>query len=114
LFCACETACQLKRGKLDATALMVRRVVLMTYFTLKNCSADGLAKFVIIVASNGRRNGFFTRAPSKQASRRITSQAEVIHLDERPANRRSAVAGACNHPNCLVLPFRMELIRPAA
>jgi hypothetical protein len=25
-----------------------------------------------------------------------------------------AVAEACNHPNCLVLPFRMELIRLAA
>jgi hypothetical protein len=24
------------------------------------------------------------------------------------------VAGACNNPNCLVLPFRLELIRPAA
>jgi hypothetical protein len=22
--------------------------------------------------------------------------------------------GACNHPNCLVLPFRLELIRLAA
>jgi len=24
------------------------------------------------------------------------------------------VAEACNHPNCLVLPFGVELIRPAA
>jgi hypothetical protein len=24
------------------------------------------------------------------------------------------VAGACNHPNLLVLPFSLELIRPAA
>ena len=24
------------------------------------------------------------------------------------------VVAACNHPNCLVLPFRLELIRPAA
>jgi hypothetical protein len=24
------------------------------------------------------------------------------------------VAGACNHPNCLVLPFSVELIRLAA
>jgi len=24
------------------------------------------------------------------------------------------VAGACNHPNCLVLPFSLELIRLAA
>jgi hypothetical protein len=24
------------------------------------------------------------------------------------------VAGACNHPNCLVLPFRLELIPVAA
>jgi hypothetical protein len=24
------------------------------------------------------------------------------------------VAAACNHPNCLVLPFRLELIRLAA
>src|SRR5882762_11574833 len=25
---------------------------------------------------------------------------------------RRTVAGACNHPNLLVLPFRLELIRP--
>ena len=28
--------------------------------------------------------------------------------------RPKLVAGACNHPNCLVLPFRMELIRLVA
>jgi hypothetical protein len=28
--------------------------------------------------------------------------------------RKFLVAGACNHPNCLVLPFRLELIRLAA
>jgi hypothetical protein len=28
--------------------------------------------------------------------------------------RARLVAGACNHPNCLVLPFSAELIRPAA
>ena len=28
--------------------------------------------------------------------------------------KKILVAGACNHPNCLVLPFRLELIRLAA
>ncbi len=28
--------------------------------------------------------------------------------------RLRMVAGACNHPNCLVLPFSVELIRLAA
>jgi hypothetical protein len=30
------------------------------------------------------------------------------------APKDSLVAEACNHPNCLVLPFRLELIRLAA
>jgi hypothetical protein len=38
----------------------------------------------------------------------IAGFAEVI---EREA---ALVAEACNHPNCLVLPFRLELIRVAA
>ena len=36
---------------------------------------------------------------------------------QRPIARNlmiALVAGACNHPNCLVLPFRMELIRLVA
>jgi hypothetical protein len=30
------------------------------------------------------------------------------------SKRRALVAGACNHPNCLVLPFSFNLIRSAA
>jgi hypothetical protein len=32
----------------------------------------------------------------------------------REEGRIRMVAGACNHPNCLVLPFSVELIRLAA
>jgi hypothetical protein len=32
----------------------------------------------------------------------------------REEGRIRMVAAACNHPNCLVLPFRLELIRLAA
>jgi hypothetical protein len=32
----------------------------------------------------------------------------------KPRESGELVAGACNHPNCLVLPFSVELIRLAA
>src|ERR1700674_5532177 len=35
------------------------------------------------------------------------------YTDAAPLSIR-IVSGACNHPNCLVLPFRLELIRVAA
>jgi hypothetical protein len=38
----------------------------------------------------------------------VAGFAEVIEIEE------TLVAAACNHPNCLVLPFRLELIRLAA
>jgi hypothetical protein len=38
----------------------------------------------------------------------VAGFAEVIDREE------ILVAAACNHPNCLVLPFRLELIRVAA
>jgi hypothetical protein len=38
----------------------------------------------------------------------VAGFAEVIDTEE------TLVATACNHPNLLVLPFRMELIRLAA
>jgi hypothetical protein len=38
----------------------------------------------------------------------VAGFAEVIESEE------TLVAAACNHPNCLVLPFRLELIRLAA
>jgi hypothetical protein len=38
----------------------------------------------------------------------VVGFAEIIEIEE------SLVAEACNLPNCLVLPFRMELIRLAA
>jgi hypothetical protein len=40
--------------------------------------------------------------------RMVAAFAEVIESEA------TLVAEACNHPNCLVLPFRMELIRLAA
>jgi len=41
-------------------------------------------------------------------SRMVAGFAEVIEREE------TLVAEACNHPNCLVLPFSLELIRLAA
>jgi hypothetical protein len=38
----------------------------------------------------------------------VAGFAEVIEIEE------TLVATACNHPNCLVLPFSVELIRLAA
>jgi hypothetical protein len=40
--------------------------------------------------------------------RMVAGYAEVIERKE------ILVAGACNHPNCLVLPFRFPMIRVAA
>jgi hypothetical protein len=40
--------------------------------------------------------------------RMVAGFAEVIESEE------TLIAAACNHPNCLVLPFRLELIRLAA
>jgi len=37
--------------------------------------------------------------------------AEFAEVAER---KEILVAGVCNHPNCLVLPFKLELIRLAA
>jgi hypothetical protein len=38
----------------------------------------------------------------------------VAGFAEIAERKEILVAGACNHPNCLVLPFSVELIRPAA
>jgi hypothetical protein len=38
----------------------------------------------------------------------VAGFAEVIESEE------TLVAEACNHPNCLVLPFRLDLVRIAA
>jgi hypothetical protein len=38
----------------------------------------------------------------------VAGFAEVIESEE------TLVAEACKHPNCLVLPFRLELIRLSA
>jgi hypothetical protein len=38
----------------------------------------------------------------------VAGFAEVIEIEA------TLVATACNHPNCLVLPFSLELIRLAA
>jgi hypothetical protein len=46
--------------------------------------------------------------PEKLSIRMVTGFAEVIEREE------ALVAEACNHPNCLVLPFRLELIRVVA
>lgn len=38
----------------------------------------------------------------------VAGSTEVIETEE------NLVAGVCNHPNLLVLPFRMELVRLVA
>jgi hypothetical protein len=38
----------------------------------------------------------------------VAGFAEVIEREE------TLVAAACNHPNCLVLPFRFPMLRAAA
>jgi hypothetical protein len=40
--------------------------------------------------------------------RMVAGFAEVIEREQ------TLVAEACNHPNCLVIPFKAELIRCAA
>ena len=44
----------------------------------------------------------------------IYSERKRGRLIIRPLLPIRMVAGACNHPNLLVLPFSLELIRPAA
>jgi hypothetical protein len=48
------------------------------------------------------------RQQRKSQIRTVAGFAEVIEVDE------TSGAAACNHPNCLVLPLRLELIRHAA
>ncbi len=38
----------------------------------------------------------------------------VAGLAEMIESKATLLAEACNHPNCLVMPFRLELIRLAA
>jgi hypothetical protein len=38
----------------------------------------------------------------------VAGYPELVHKKEQ------LIAEACNHPNCLVVPFRLELIRLAA
>jgi len=50
----------------------------------------------------------FATVNRKLSIRMVAGFVEVVDRKE------ILVAGGCNHPNCLVLPFTLELIRPAA
>jgi len=53
--------------------------------------------------------------PDRQVMRpSFLSIRMVAGHSELSAAEQFLVAEACNHPNCLVLPFRLELIRLAA
>ena len=58
-------------------------------------------------AGNLERPGYSEQQTSIQI-RMVAGFVEVVEREE------TLVAEACNHPNCLVLPFRLELIRVAA
>jgi hypothetical protein len=61
----------------------------------------------------GRRSNRFDETVSVE-TRCFLSIRTVAGFSEVAERRDLVVAEACNHPNCLVLPFRMELIRLAA
>ena len=58
-------------------------------------------------AGNLERSGYSEQQPSIQI-RMVAGFVEVVEREE------TLVAETCNHPNWLVLPFRLELIRVAA
>jgi len=59
---------------------------------------------MIKFAGNLERPGYSEQQTSIQI-RMVAGFAEVVEREE------TLVAEACNHPNCLVLPLRLELIR---
>jgi hypothetical protein len=58
--------------------------------------------------------GFIRRTAGRPLKRATLSIWMVAGFAEVIEREDFVVAGACNHPNCLVLPFRLELIRVAA
>jgi hypothetical protein len=62
---------------------------------------------MIKFAGNLERSGY----SEQQTSIKIWMAAGFVEVVER---EETLVPEACNHPNCLVLPFRLELIRVAA
>jgi hypothetical protein len=58
--------------------------------------------------SSGERHTAFELERQQLQIRMVAGSAETMETEE------ILVAGACNHPNCLVLPFKLELIRLAA
>src|ERR1700731_4590355 len=64
-----------------------------------------LLTFPFIERACGKLRGYRYSASDRTKKAGILDSGLVDH---------EMVAGACNHPNCLVLPFRLELIRPAA
>ena len=62
------------------------------------------------VSSLMRRDG-----PSKRGLFALSySQIRIIAAFAEVIEREILVAAACNHPNCLVLPFRFPMVRAAA
>lgn len=57
------------------------------------------------IAGSSRSRSLFPRSEEPYKST-ATYRPEDQHW--------GVIAAACNHPNCLVLPFRLELIRLAA
>ena len=87
----------------------------------------GCKKSALVVIPNEVRNpsGFEGRLPHSCESRVGFSfrPMDIIHMlsfaKKEKAGRldpafdfKNLVAGGCNHPNCLLLPFRLELIHP--
>jgi len=60
----------------------------------------------------GSMRGAATTTKETQA-RTIPGLVCSAQHDEAIERLSKGFAGACNHPNCLVLPFRLELIRLA-
>jgi len=56
----------------------------------------------------------FQRPPQNQHSQLNSQNRMVAGFADLIETEEGLVAEACNHPNCLVLPFRIELIRLVA
>jgi hypothetical protein len=61
----------------------------------------------VSIQDHSARRGHFNMGRGMQI-RMVAGFAEVIDREE------TLVATACNHPNCLVLPFRFPMLRAAA
>jgi hypothetical protein len=71
---------------------------------------DGQAPFFSLLAKS-----WLQSVPHRLLSHKPNQQIRMVAGSAEVADGKEIlVAGACNHPNCLVLPFRLELVTRSA